>query len=103
MAAILAVTTIRVRDGKFEEALAGLGNLKKIIERAGGSYRLVTQMYGATPATVTSIVETAGWTEFGALGAKLEADADYQGFVAALRANPWADVVTRGVSTELAI
>jgi len=103
MAAVLAVTTSRIRDGKFQEAVGNYGKLRKIIERAGGKFRVVTQMYGATPTTVTVIVETAGWTEFGALGAKLEADADYQGFIAAARANPWGDIVARGVSTEIAV
>ena len=103
MAAVLAVTTARVRDGKFPAALAQYAKLKAIIERAGGKYRLVTQLYGATPMTVTSIVEVGSWAEFGALNEKLEADSDYQAFVAEARANPWADIAARGVSTEIAV
>jgi len=103
MATVLAVTTARIRDGKFQIALDQFGKLRTIIERAGGKYRVVTQVYGATPTTVTSIVETASWAAFGALGEKLEADPDYQAFIAAARVNPWADIVTRGVSTELPV
>jgi hypothetical protein len=103
MAAVLAVTTVRARDGRFQDLVANLAKLRKIIERAGGKYRVVSQMYGATPTTVTTIVETASWTEFGALGEKLENDADYQAIIAEARANPWGDIIARGVSTEIAV
>ena len=101
MAAILSVTTTRVRDGKWEEALAAYGKLKEILQRLGGKTRIITQTSGASPGTVSVVVELASWTEFGAFGEKAEKDSEYQSLVAAIRANPFSDIVQRSISTEL--
>ncbi|HXQ09724.1 MAG TPA: hypothetical protein VN805_01870 [Caulobacteraceae bacterium] len=101
MAAVLSVTTSRVRDGKLADYLAAIGKLKKMVEGHGGKVRVVSQAYGGNPLTVSVIIESASWTAFGALSEKLEKDAKVQALVADLRAKPVSDIIARGVSTEL--
>ena len=101
MAAVFAVTTSRVRDGKLNEILALYGRLKKAVERLGGKARVVQQLYGATPMTLSFTIETDGWAAFGALTEKLEGDAECQAILAEARANPRSDIIGRTVATEL--
>ena len=103
MAKVLSVTTSRVHHGKWQEALAVHGKIKKCLNRLGGAARILTQMYGATPSTITTVVEFAGWAEFGAFSAKAESDSELQGLIASLRANPVSEIIQRSVSTELAV
>ncbi|MFI4974874.1 MAG: hypothetical protein ACHP84_10080 [Caulobacterales bacterium] len=102
MAAILSVTTVRAHAGKYPDALATFAKLKTHLERLGGKGRIVTQAFGATPLTLTLIVENASWAEFGAMSGKAETDSELQAFLASVRANPIWDIVQRGLSTEVA-
>ena len=88
MAAILSVTTSRVRDGGMPAYLAAVGKLKKMLERNGGKVRVVSQAYGGNPMTVSIIVEVASWAAFGAFSEKAEKDGELQALVAELRAHP---------------
>ncbi len=103
MAAVLSVTTARIRDGKTPEAMAAYGKLKKILERLGGKVRVLSQGYGAAPLTITTVVEFAGWAEFGAFSAKAETDKELQALVTEIRAKPFSDITARGISTELTV
>jgi hypothetical protein len=100
---VFSVTTTRVRDGKYQDALARYAKLKGVIERHGGRFHVRQQLFGANPLTLTTIVESAGWSEFGALFANLERDGDYQDFVASVRASPFGDIVQRNILTDVAI
>ena len=101
MAAVFGVTTTRVRDGKYEEALGRYRKLKGVIERHGGTFSVRTQLFGANPLAITTIIEAKSWSAFGALFESLQSDADYQDFVAQVRANPFGDIVQRNVVTEV--
>jgi hypothetical protein len=103
MAAILSVTTSRPHPGKYADALATFAALKGHLERLGGKCRIVTQAFGATPLTLTLITENASWAEFGAMSTKAETDKALQAFLVTVRANPTADIVVRGVSTEISV
>jgi hypothetical protein len=72
MAAVFGVTTTRVRDGKYQQALDRYRKLKGAIERHGGKFSVRTQIFGATPLALTTIVETKSWAAFGALQESLE-------------------------------
>ena len=100
---VFSVTKTRVRDGKYQDALARYAKLKAVIERHGGTFRVRQQLFGANPLTLTTIIETAGWSEFGALFAGLENDAGYQEFVAGVRANPFGDLIQRNILTDVAV
>jgi len=103
MTAIISVTTSRPRDGKFQEAMAAYAKAKAILERCGGKVRVVSQMFGTTPMTFSVIVESASWAEFGTLSAAVEADAEFQAFLAAARADPFGDIIQRSVFSELPV
>ena len=101
MAAVYSITTTHVRDGKYQDALERYRKLKGVIEKHGGTFHLRTQLYGATPLTLTTVVEVASWAKFGALNEQLGTDSDYQEFVASVRANPFGDIVQRAVLTDV--
>src|SRR5271168_3841276 len=101
MPRVLSVTTSRVRDGKWQEAMAVYGKLRNIIERLGGDARFLTQTYGAAPGTITTVVEFSDWADFGVFSDRAAKDKEFQSVVASLRADPISDFVARGVSTEL--
>jgi len=103
MASIFAITTSRVRDGKFDEIVALYGRLKRLVERHGGKARVIQQTYGATPTTLSFVAETEGWAGFAALTEKLEADGEYQAVLAEARANPRSDIIQRSVGVEIAV
>ena len=100
---VFSVTTTRVRDGKYQDALARYTKLKGVIERHGGTFRVRQQLFGANPLSVTTIMEAASWPEFGALVADLEKDGEYQDFVAGVRANPFGDIIQRNILEDVAI
>ena len=101
MAAILSVTTTRVRDGKQADFLAAIGKVKKAFEGHGAKVRVLSQAYGVSPLTITTVVELASWEAFGAFSEKVEKDAAVQSLLAELRAHPISDITARSVSTEL--
>jgi len=103
MAAVFGVTTVRVRDGKYQEALERYRKLKAVMERHGGKFSIRTQLFGATPLALTTIVEAKSWAAFGALFESLESDSDYQDFIAQIRSNPFGDVIQRNVVTEVVL
>jgi len=103
MAAILSVTTSRVRDGKTAEYLAAIGKLKKLLEGHGGKVRLVNQAFGGNPLTYSTVVELGSWAEFGAFSEKVEKDSEIQSLLTEMRAHPVSDIIARGVSTEVAV
>jgi len=100
---VFSVTTTRVRDGKYQDALARYAKLKNVIERHGGTFRIRQQLFEANPLTLTTIVETPGWSEFGTLFAALEKDGEYQEFVAGVRTNPFGDLIQRNILTDVAV
>jgi len=103
MPAVFSVTTTRVRDGKYQEALERYRRLKAVVERHGGTLSVRTQLYGATPLAITTIVEAKSWSAFGALSENLEKDSDYQDFLAQVRASPFGDIIQRSIVTEVVL
>ena len=103
MPAISSVTTTRLRDGKYQEALDRYRKLKAVVERHGGTFSVRTQLYGGTPLAMTTIVGAASWSAFGALSESLENDSDFQDFVAGIRASPFGDVIQRNIVTEVVL
>ncbi|TAL32566.1 hypothetical protein [Phenylobacterium sp.] len=103
MPTVLSVTTVRAHNGKADETVALLSKVKKVFERVGVKARIVQQMYGATPATLSLVTEHPSWADFGATQDKLASDSEMQGILAAARANPVSDIVLRQISVEMDI
>jgi len=103
MATVYSVTTTRVRDGKYQEALSRYRNLKGAVERNGGAFHVRTQLYGTSPLTLTTIMEAESWPKFGALLDALEKDNTYQDFLAQVRSDPFGDIVQRNLLTDVTL
>jgi hypothetical protein len=101
MPTILSVTTVRAHSGKADETIALLSKVKKVFVRMGAKARIVQQMYGAAPTTISLVTEHASWSDFGTTQEKVASDSEMQGILTAARANPVSDIVLRQISTEL--
>jgi len=99
--AIMSVITVKARDGKTSEVIENFKIVKRIVERAGGKYRVVQQVYGANPRVLSAISEFSDWSAFG----KVRSDPEMQQLMARIRdnANPAADPIAATVVEEIAI
>jgi len=99
--AIMTVLTVRIRDGKTSQVLEDLKTVKRAVERAGGKYRLVQQVFGANPRTLSSISEYPDWNSIG----KLRSDPEMQQLLARIRDNtdPAADPVAASLVEDVPI
>ncbi len=104
MAAVNQVTVVHVTPGRFDEFLKRSSKLKKIRERAGAKVRYYQTVAGGHPAVMV-VAETAGWKAHGEYMAKLEADPEWQKFVAEIRADrdPVATIVEQRTSQEIEV
>jgi len=102
--AVTHVTVAHVAPGRFDEFLKAASRLKKIRERAGAKVRYHRTVAGALPA-VPVVVETGGWKAYGEYMAKLEADPEWQKYVAEVRANrePFATIAELRMSEEIEV
>jgi hypothetical protein len=99
--AISAVLTFRARDGRVGEQLENLKAVKKLVERAGGTFRVHRQLFGGQASTMVAVSEYKDWNGF----AKLRSDAEFMKLVDRIRSapNPAADVVGGDLYEELPV
>ena len=104
MSAVNQVTVVHVAPGRFDEFLKRSSKLKKIRERAGARVRYYQTVAGGHPA-VAVVAETAGWKAHGEYMAKLEADPEWQKFIAEIRSDrdPVATIVELRMSEEIEV
>ena len=104
MSAVNQVTVVHVAPGRFDEFLKRSSRLKKIRERAGARVRYYQTVAGGHPAVLV-VAETAGWKAYGEYMAKLEADPEWQKFVAEIRSDrdPVATIVEQRTSQEIEV
>ena len=104
MSAVNQVTVVQVAPGRFDEFLKRSSKLKKIRERAGARVRYYQTVAGGHPAVLV-VAETAGWKAHGEYMAKLEADPEWQKFVAEIRSDrdPVATIVEQRTSQEIEV
>jgi hypothetical protein len=104
MSAVNQVTVVQVAPGRFDEFLKRSSKLKKIRERAGARVRYYQTVAGGHPAVMV-VAETAGWKAHGEYMAKLEADPEWQKFVAEIRSDrdPVATIVEQRTSQEIEV
>jgi uncharacterized protein (DUF1330 family) len=99
--AIISVLTLRVRDGKMSEVLENLKTVKRVVERAGGKYQVVQELFGAAPRTLSAISEYPDWNGL----AKVRSDPDMQQLMLRLRdtINPSADPLAASIVEDVVI
>ena len=104
MSAVTQVMVFTVTPGRFDEFLKRASRVKKIRERAGAKVRYYRTVAGGHPA-VAVVAETAGWKAHGEYMAKLEADPEWQKFVAEMRSDrdPVATIVELRTSEEIEV
>lgn len=103
MPAIISVHIWRPAPGQQQTFLAGAAAAKKIHERLGGKVRLRATQFGGSPMSYVYAVEYDSWAAFGAFGAAVEADAEWQAFWQAAQANPTSELVSSAVMVEVAV
>ena len=93
--------SFRPRDGRLGEQLENLKAVKRLMERAGGTFRVHRQLFGPQANTLVSVSEYKDWNGF----AKLHSDSEYIQLVDRIRssANPAADIVAGELYEELPV
>ena len=99
--AVSAVLSFRARDGRMSEQLENLKSVKKLVERAGGTFRVHRQLFGAQANTLVAVSEYKDWNGL----AKLRSDPEFVNLVDRIRssANPAADIVGGDLYEELPV
>lgn len=83
--------------------MGSVATAKKIHERLGGKVRVRANQFGGAPSSFVYTIEVASWAAFGALGASMERDAEWQNFWAGAGADPSAELVSSAVIVEAPI
>ncbi len=78
-----------------------LAQVKRLVERAGGTFRVHRQLFGPHANTLVAVSEYKDWNGF----AKLRSDSEFQQLVDRIRssANPAADIVGGELYEELPV
>lgn len=99
--AVSAVITSRVRDGRLSEQLENLKGIKRMVERAGGTFRVHRQLFGTQINTLVAVSEYKDWNGF----AKVRSDPEFAQAIERIRsaANPAADIISGDLYEELPV
>ncbi len=99
--AVSAAITFRARDGRLGEQLENLKAIKRLVEGAGGTFRVHRQLFGAQINTLIAVSEYKDWNGF----AKIRSDSEFLKLVERIRssANPAADIVGGDLFEEISI
>ena len=99
--AVATVTSWRVREGKLDGFLAHAAQGRKLLERHGGEVRVWQVQFGAQPGNVAVVVSHENMRVYGEFATKLQADEEWQQFLAEIRTNPTADLVANSLISEV--
>jgi hypothetical protein len=99
--AITVATMLRVRPGKQNELFESLKMVKKIVERAGGTYAVRREVAGPQPNNIVGVAQYPDW---GGLG-KVRSDPELQKLLDRIRSSsdPAAEPVTTAIFEDVAI
>ena len=99
--AISAVITFRARDGRLSEQMENLKAVKRLVERAGGTFRVHRQLFGTQVNTLVAVSEYKDWNGL----AKLRSDPEFVQTVDRIRSgpNPAADLVGGDLYEEIPV
>ena len=99
--AVILVATFHVRPGRHGELFEALKIPKRIVERAGSTFNVRRQAFGAQPNDVVAVAQHADWAAF----AKVRSDPELVQFLERQRGNnnPAADLVATAVYEDVAL
>jgi hypothetical protein len=99
--AVRAVVNFHPRPGRAADLFEGLKTVKKIVERAGGTFIVNRQVLGAQTGDVVAVSQFADWGTF----AKMRSDPEFAQFLETMRnnPNPPMDVVASAVYEEVVL
>ena len=99
--AVSAAITFRARDGRLGEQLENLKVIKRLVEGAGGTFRVHRQLFGAQVNTLIAVSEYKDWTVF----AKVRSDSEFLKTIERIRsnANPAADIIGGELYEEIPV
>ena len=99
--AVSAAITFRARDGRLGEQLENLKVIKRLVEGAGGTFRVHRQLFGAQVNTLIAVSEYKDWNGF----AKVRADSEFLKTIERIRsnANPAADIIGGELYEEIPV
>jgi uncharacterized protein (DUF1330 family) len=99
--AILSALMLKVRPGKEKELFEVLKTVKKIVERAGGTYAVSREVAGPQPNNILAVAQYPDWGHLG----KVRSDPEYQKLMDRLRSSsdPAAEAVTSAIFEDVAI
>jgi hypothetical protein len=99
--AIIVANMLKVRPGKEKELFEVLKSVKKIVERAGGTYAVSREVVGPQPNNILAVAQYPDWGHFG----KVRSDPELQKLLGGLRSNsdPAAEPVTTAIFEDVAI
>jgi hypothetical protein len=99
--AVSAVINFRARDGRLGEQLENLKAVKRLVEAAGGTFRVHRQLFGPQINTLVAVSEYKDWNGF----AKIRSDSEFLKLIERIRssANPAADIIGGELYEELPV
>ncbi|MGO9604017.1 MAG: hypothetical protein ACLQAT_11560 [Candidatus Binataceae bacterium] len=99
--AITVATMLKVLPGKEKEVLERLKTVKKIVERAGGTYAVRRQVAGPQPNHIAAVAQYPDWSHLG----KVRSDPELQKLADQLRSSsdPAAEALTSAIFEDVAI
>jgi hypothetical protein len=99
--AVSAAITFRARDRRLGEQLENLKVIKRLVEGAGGTFRVHRQLFGAQVNTLIAVSEYKDWTVF----AKVRSDSEFLKTIERIRsnANPAADIIGGELYEEIPV
>jgi hypothetical protein len=101
--AIARVVTARCLPGKLDAFIAGLGEVKKIIEGHGARASFYRGVAGGTPNAVLIVSEVDDWAAFAEVSAKVSADPGWQAIERRLVDDPSAEILSNEIIEQFEI
>jgi hypothetical protein len=99
--AVRSAVNFHVRPGKYSQLFEVLKTIKKIVERAGGTFIVNREIFGPEAGNIVAVAQYPDWGAF----AKFRSDGELEKFLEKVRSNtdPPADVVASAVFEEVAL
>ena len=101
--AIVRVVTARCLPGKVDQFIAGLGEVKKILEGHGTKVSFYRDVAGGTPNTVRIVSTVEDWPSFGEVSAKVSADPGWQAIERRIVDDPSAEILSSEITEQFEI
>ena len=99
--AVVGIGQGRPRPERYDEHLARLSELKRILERLGARVRVVTTAVGGEPGAISVITEVDDWPQYGELRAKAAADSELQALLARFRTDPTGEMIQTSIAVDV--